>query len=375
MNFFNPVQIKNNPGDRSFLFEAVNNRKVLIICSKNTIKRFNSDIVLKGFFEMPNLFIENGFDNNPSMNDMSKIAKKYSNKKIDLIIGIGGGSAMDVAKISSVTIPALSNSIKISDLLVDSCLFNKFDAIDCIQVPTTAGTGSEVTPFATVWDYDKKIKKSLSNPIMFAKYAIVDSDFLKKVPLNVALSTGLDALNQALESLWNVNANEITRSLSVKSAVMSLNYLPFIDKLKGNKDVGINLAKASLFAGLSISHTRTAICHSISYPLTLKFGLPHGLACGFSMLEVYKFNSSYIEEDIFAIEQQLKGKKIPEIINKIYEKYGFYKLVRNYIKDFDYVLQLLPQMVTPGRADNNIRKFNNLELEKIIQSSCSRATI
>ena len=99
---------------------------------------------------------------------------------------------------------------------------------------------------------------------MFAKYAIVDSDFLKNVPLNVALSTGLDALNQALESLWNVNANEITRSLSIKSAVMSLKYLPFIEKLKDKKDVGI-MAKASLFAGLSISHTRTAICHSISY--------------------------------------------------------------------------------------------------------------
>jgi len=375
MNFFNPVHITNKPGARLALFEAVKNFKVLVICSEQMKKRISLDSLLKDFVSLPNLQYEHGFDSNPSLSDMSKIAEKYILKKIDLVLGIGGGSAMDVAKITSVTIPALSKEIHISELLDDDSLFNKFEALDCILVPTTAGTGSEVTPFATVWDYDQKIKKSLSQTSMFAKKAIVDSEFLSNLPLDVALSTGLDALNQALESLWNVNANEITRSLSVKAVVKSLNSFLFLDELKDNKSLAKNMATASLLAGLSISHTRTAICHSISYPLTLLFGIPHGLACGFSMLEVYNFNADHIKEDIAYIEQQLNGKKIPDILDSIYEKYDFEKLIKQYIKHSDEVLDLLPQMMTPGRADNNIRKFNQLEFENIVRNSCLRLSL
>jgi alcohol dehydrogenase len=375
MSFFNPVNITNKPGARSALLEVVQNLEVLVICSAQMLKRINLDNILNGFADLPNLQFEHGFDSNPSLTDMVEIAEKYSSKKIDLVVGIGGGSAMDVAKIASVAIPAMSNGIHLSRLLDDADLFTLFEAFDCMQVPTTAGTGSEVTPFATVWDYDLKIKKSLSHPSMFAKRAIIDSEFLYDIPINIALSTGLDALNQALESLWNVNATEITRHLSVRAVISSLNSLIFLEELNTNQTAAKNLATASLLAGLSISHTRTAICHSISYPLTLAFGLPHGLACGFSMLEVYNFNATHIKDDIITIEQQLNGNKVPDIIEAIYKKYDFYQLVRNHIQHTDSVLELLPQMVSPERADNNIRKFNQIELERIIRSSCLRARL
>ena len=372
MNFFNPVNIINKPGARLALVEIVKNAESLVICSEQTLNRLNLDSVLKSISSLPNLQFEHGFDSNPSLTDMSKIAEKYFSKKIDLVIGLGGGSAMDVAKILSVTIPAKSKGIHISELIEDSSLFERIEALECILVPTTAGTGSEVTPFATVWDYDQKIKKSLSHPTMFAKKAIVDSEFLSNLPLVVALSTGLDALNQALESLWNKNANETTRSFSVKAIVNSLRSLIFLDELKSNTNLAKNLATASLLAGLSISHTRTSICHSISYPLTLVFGIPHGLACGFSMLEVFTFNSSHIQDDIDNIERQLNGIKIPEIIDSVYKKYDFDKLVKQHVKYSDDILDLLPQMITPGRADNNIRKFNKSELENIVRNSCLR---
>ena len=372
MNFFNPVNITNKPGARLALVEIVKNVEVLVICSEQTLNRLNLDSVLKNFSSLPNLQFEHGFDSNPSLTDMSKIAEKYFSKKIDLVIGLGGGSSMDVAKILSVTIPAKSKGIHISELLEDSSLFERIEALECILVPTTAGTGSEVTPFATVWDYDQKIKKSLSHPTMFAKKAIVDSEFLSNLPLDVALSTGLDALNQAFESLWNINANETTRSFSVEAIVNSLRSLIFLDELKSNTNLAKNLATASLLAGLSISHTRTSICHSISYPLTLVFGIPHGLACGLTMLEVYTFNSSHIQEDIDNIESQLNGTKIPEIIDLVFKKYDFDKLVKQHVEYSDDILDLLPQMITPGRADNNIRKFDKLELENIVRNSCSR---
>ena len=111
------------------------------------------------------------------------------------------------------------------------------------------------------------------------------------------------------------------------------------------------------------------------YPLTLSLGIPHGFACGFSMLEVYDFNANHIKEDIVNIEQQLNGMKIPEILDSIFKKYDFEKLLKQYIKHSDNVLDLLPKMVTPGRADNNIRKFNQLELENIVRNSCLRLNL
>ena len=196
---------------------------------------------------------------------------------------------MDVAKISSVSIPALQNGIHINDLLNDPDILSEVQEIDCIQIPTTAGTGSEVTPFATVWDYEEQKKKSLSHSKLYAKKAFIDPDFLSETPLSVAVSTGLDALNQAFESLWNVNATEITRLLSRQAIVFSLEALPNISNAASNSDLRRNLSLASLFAGLAISQTRTSICHSISYPLTLKYGVEHGMACAFSMLEVLQY--------------------------------------------------------------------------------------
>ena len=178
MSFFNPVNITNKRGARSVLLEVAKNREVLVICSAQMLERINSDKVLRGFIDQSNIKFEHGFDSNPSLTDMAEIAEKYSTDKVDLILGIGGGSAMDVAKIASVTIPAMNKEIHLSELLDDASLFTRFESIDCIQFPTTAGTGSEVTPFATVWDYDHKRKKSLSHSSMFAKQAIVDSEFL-----------------------------------------------------------------------------------------------------------------------------------------------------------------------------------------------------
>ena len=93
------------------------------------------------------------------------------------------------------------------------------------------------------------------------------------------------------------------------------------------------------------------------------------------MLEVYDFNADHIKEDIVNIEQQLNGKKIPEILDSIFEKYNFEKLLKQYIKHSDNILELLPQMFTPGRADNNIRKFSQLELENIVRNSCLRLNL
>ena len=372
IKFYNPVSLIIGSGVRKKLADECLDKHVLIFCTASAFKRHRNDPYLNKVFTQSNIMFEHSFDSNPALIDVTNISRKYKDSSIDLILGLGGGSAMDVAKIASVSIPANKIGIDINELLGNSSCFLHFNKIDCIQVPTTAGTGSEVTPFATVWDYDNQQKKSLNHSSMFAKKAFIDPDFLSEIPLEISLSTGLDALNQAFESIWNINANEITRPFSVRSAELALKVLPQIDQISSNSELREKLAFASLFAGLAISQTRTSICHSISYPLTLKYGISHGMACAFSMLEVYKYNSAYIKDDIEKI--MFNTKQDPYVILKnIFKKYKLNSFFINALPDKATFTYSIEDFITAGRFENNIRKCNHADLINIITTSYETA--
>ena len=368
MNYFNPVKLEFGSLVRRKIAEECVGKTALIICSSTAYKRYSKDPELSALFSFSNVIFEHGFESNPSLTDIIKISNKYQDSSLDLIVGLGGGSSMDVAKIASVSIPAIKESINIHDLLKDSALFLRFKEIDCIQIPTTAGTGSEVTPFATVWDYESQQKKSLSHPLMYAKKSFIDPDFLSQIPTEVALSTGLDALNQAFESIWNVNANEFTRPLSRRAAVLSLQALPLISEDSNDPELRAKLSLASLFAGLAISQTRTSICHSISYPLTLKYGIEHGMACSFSMLEVFKYNSAFIKDDLELIKLELKHDPFM-VLESIFEQHGVNFYLAKSLPNKSTFFESIEDFITAGRFENNIRKCSRSDLIKIVTAS------
>ena len=372
MNYFNPVKLVFGSLVRRKITEECVGKSVLIICSSTAYNRFSKDPELRALFSFASVTFEHGFESNPSLTDIIEISNKYRDSSLDLIVGLGGGSAMDVAKIASVSIPAIKEGIHIDDLLKDSTLFSRFKEIDCIQVPTTAGTGSEVTPFATVWDYESQQKKSLSHPLMYAKKAFIDPDFLSQVPLEVAISTGLDALNQAFESIWNVNANEFTRPLSRRAAVLALQGLPVINEVPNDPALREKLSLASLFAGLAISQTRTSICHSISYPLTLKYGIEHGMACSFSVLEVFKYNSAFIKEDLESIEFELNLDPYM-VLESIIKQHGVNAYLVKSLPNKSIFSESIEDFITAGRFENNIRKCSRNDLIKIITASYDEA--
>lgn len=368
MNYFNPVRLVFGSLVRREIIKECIGKNVLVICSLTAYKRYIKDPELSTLFNLANVTFDHGFKSNPALTDLIEISTKYRNSSLDLIMGLGGGSAMDVAKIASVTIPAIKRGIHLDQLLEDSTLFSRFKEIDCIQVPTTAGTGSEVTPFATVWDYKSQHKKSLSHPTMYAKKAFIDPDFLSQVPPGVAISTGFDALNQAFESIWNVNANELTRPLARQAAVLSLKSLVIINESSTNSGLRRNLSLSSLFAGLAISQTRTSICHSISYPLTLKYGIDHGMACSFSMLEVFKYNSAFIKDDIEYI--QLNTSQDPYLaLEGIFKQHRIHYHLAKQIKGKSSFSDSIDEFITTGRFENNIRKCDRSDLIRIITDS------
>ena len=234
MEYFNPVAIHFGEGVRKEVVAECSGKRVLVICSAGTFKRFSGDSGLRGLFDCENVSFESGFGSNPSLRDVEQICCKYKKTTFDLIVGIGGGSAMDVAKILCLAIPAARMELSIDTLIDEPESHTNIQSVPCIQVPTTAGTGSEVTPFATIWDYKSGRKKSLSSSKIFASKVFLDPDFIASLPPRVALSTGLDALNQAFESIWNLNATDISRCFSRQSAVLLLRQLPNLSKLSSN---------------------------------------------------------------------------------------------------------------------------------------------
>lgn len=202
-----------------------------------------------------------------------------------LIVALGGGSVIDTAKVMA----AAGNDFAIVQNYIEGrSAAESLKHLPIIAVPTTAGTGSEVTSWATVWDTESKKKYSLAGPGLYPEHAILDPDLTLGVPKSLTVSTGLDALSHALESIWNVNANPVSANHAVFAAREIVDCLPELADDLANATLRSRMARASLFAGLAFSNTKTALAHSLSYYLTLHRGTVHGIACSFSLPAVMR---------------------------------------------------------------------------------------
>ncbi|ARU90646.1 iron-containing alcohol dehydrogenase PsrA [Pseudomonas sp. M30-35] len=198
------------------------------------------------------------------------------------VLAVGGGSVIDTAK--ALIVGTESGEFdELLALLASGKPFTPSRSKALIAAPTTAGTGSEVTPWATIWDSALQEKYSLHLPCTWPTAAIIDPDLMVTVPVGVTVSTGLDALSHALESIWNVNANPISDTFAISAIEDILDCLPRLQRNLTNRELRSRMALAALKAGLAFSNTKTALAHSISYQMTLRHGLPHGIACSFTL--------------------------------------------------------------------------------------------
>lgn len=200
----------------------------------------------------------------------------------DVIVAIGGGSAIDTAK--ALMVGTASGSFDdLVALLASGKPFVPAQLKSLIAVPTTAGTGSEVTPWATIWDRGAQKKYSLHLKETWPTAALIDPELMLSLPVSVTLQSGLDALSHALESIWNVNANPVSDTFAVAAVHEIFDTLPKLMARLGDVGLRGRMALAALKAGMAFSNTRTALAHSISYEMTLRYGLPHGIACSFPL--------------------------------------------------------------------------------------------
>ncbi len=370
-NYHMPVSVQFGVGVRAKLFESIVDQSCLIVSSARGRKQFENDSNLSEFLTLNRILWIDSVSPNPGIDELQTYIENIKDKKIDTVIGFGGGSCLDAAKIISLgLLPKLKN-YTLRELLDDPSLHESIKRLPLYTVPTTSGTGSEVTPFATIWDYKKKKKYSITSSESFPRVAYVDPELTLDIPIETTISTGLDAINQAAESVWNKSATPITLFYAFKALKLGLEALPRLLENESGIDARACMAESSLFAGLAISQTRTALCHSISYPLTAHFGVPHGLACAFTMPAVLRHNLKSKDPRFNDLELFLNQGKLTEVFDSLNEKLNVRSRVLAFISETESLFDLIPEMYTPDRADNNISKVNTDDIKSILRFSIS----
>lgn len=265
---------------------------------------------------------------NPSFETVKKGVEISRKEKVDIIVALGGGSPMDAAK----AIALLSTNSPPLEQYIGQDKVKK-SILSLIAIPTTAGTGSEVTKYAVLTDKEKAPphKEVIGDAYLFPKIAILDPELTLSLPSSITRDTGVDALSHAIEGFSSNHAQHLTDLLALKSINLIFRYLPEAMKNPHNLEARSYLLYASFLAGIVIAQTGTIIVHAMGYGLTSEFGIPHGKANGILLPWVYEFNLSANYSKFALLTRELE-EKTENLSEKEEAEKGVF-LLKNFLYD------------------------------------------
>jgi len=360
--------IKEREINRIFLVRGGNSYKNS--GAESFIEKLVGDIEIISFFD---------FDVNPNIADLRRGVNKfqYSQKvsSIDLIIAIGGGSVLDMAKLIS----AFASETNSFEEIIKNNSINSGEKTPLLAIPTTAGTGAEATHFAVV--YIGKDKYSVAAESILPEFVYLSSEFSTSANPYLTASTGLDAFSQAIESVWSVNSNEESMEYALRAIDLIWNSL---SKAVNNNDKISKLAmqEAAYLAGKAINITKTTAPHAISYTFTSYYGISHGHAVSLSLPFFFKYNYALSEADC----NDSRG--VNSVINRMNEVlnildcdiYSVEKLLINFYHSLNieinidkllsnYDMSLIVSNVNTERLLNNPRLLSEKSILEFLEES------
>lgn len=300
----------------------------------------------------------------------------------DVIIALGGGSAMDAGKIMWVLYEHpeadfLDMAMRFQDIRKRIYTFPKMgEKAYFVAVPTSSGTGSEVTPFAVITDEKTGTKYPLADYELLPNMAIIDADNMKDQPKGLTSASGIDALTHALEAYASVMATDYTDGLALKAMKLIFKYLPSAYE-NGGKDMKAReeMANASTLAGMAFANAFLGVCHSMAHKLGAFHHLPHGVANALLITEVMRYNANPVPPKMGTFPQYeyphtleryvecanfcgIVGKtdedtldKFIDAIEELKSKVGIKKTIKDYGVDEKYFLDTLDDMVEQAFDD------------------------
>ncbi len=353
--FHNPVRIMFGDGALDLLSDTVGDRACALITTEGMVRRGVVERVRTALDErLVGSFT--GVAPNPTVASCSEAHEALLGSEADVLIALGGGSSMDTAKaVAAQRAHDASTGWLARHLRGKEPLPDPFRPPAIVAVPTTAGTGSEVTMWGTIWDERTAGKHSISHPALYPEAALVDPSLTLSVPPAATVAAALDALSHAMEAIWNRAHNPVADAMAMRAIAVIPSALPRAlespDDLRSRTD----LASAALVAGLSISSTRTALAHSISYPLTAELGVPHGIACSMTLPELLVEVDAQRPDRSALVLDALDAPSIDDgaaSLSGLFATVGTAEVLRRHVPDVAALRQLRGGFIAPGRAEN-----------------------
>jgi len=266
-------------------------KKILLVTGKTSFLACGAERLLKPLLEGYKVEHFCDFANNPKIGDVYRGVELFRKNKPDVVIAVGGGSVIDMAK--------TMNFFGSNKLDPFTYISNKTGVVQkskpLIAVPTTAGSGSEATHFAVL--YADKIKYSVEHEHILPDVAIVDPALTMSLPASVTAWSGMDALSQAIESYWSIHSNEQSKAYASESMRLLIPNLP-VAVNRPTASARLAMAYAAHLSGKAINLTKTTAPHAISYPLTSYFGIVHGHAVALTLSPLLVYNFQVTQDDL-----------------------------------------------------------------------------
>lgn len=283
-------------------------KKAIVVTGKHSAKANGSLNDIVSVFEQENIeyCLFDKVNSNPDIDTVYEGAEFAKANNAEFVVAIGGGSPMDAAK----AIALLSAQNVEKDDLFSGKYENKI--LPMIFVPTTAGTGSEVTQYSILTNHKAKTKTTLSTSFMFPDVALLDERYMKNLSQKTTVNTAIDALTHLIESYLSVKANAVTKALSLEGIRMIASEFKNLAEFSLDDEARRKLLIASTFGGMVIAQTGTTAVHSMGYSLTYFKNIDHGRANGLLIAEFLKFVQDKMSSDVDEILKALNMEDLDE---------------------------------------------------------------
>ncbi len=378
-----PTRVRFGRGTRATLSAELAGRPCLVLTSAGGSARLAEDDLLGPALRELDALRLDAVDANPTVTALDALVAEARDRgwRDGTIVAIGGGSVLDAAKALAA---GLALDTGIGRVARSPALLDAVTVAPIVALPTTAGSGSEVTPVAVLWHRtpgggprttdDGPAKVSLSHRSLFPVLAIVDPALTDTLRAHQTLATGLDAFNQAAESIWNRHANALTLPLATRAMVLAWHALPALQREPGDRAARDAMAAASLLAGTALGQTRTVACHALSYPLTDRYGVTHGIACAFTMAAVAQHMLASDDGRLAALATELLGaaapaEALPGALGSFLERLGVAAHVRGALGSRAALLDLVGEVELPERGGNGLRDVDQAARRGILEAS------
>jgi alcohol dehydrogenase len=284
---------------------------------------------------------------NPDVTEVDACADVIRKEGIDFVVALGGGSSMDCAK-AAASIALTEDSIRKYHGTGEAM---PQEHLPIIAVPTTAGTGSEVTCVSVLTDHANQKKSPIVSDGFYPSYAIIDPELTYTMPPKVTAGTGIDVLAHALEGYWSKGHQPICDACAIHAAGLVFEYLYRAYENPTDEEAREKMCEASVIAGLAFTLPKTTSSHACSFPLTNLHHIPHGEACGLTLDYFARINKDVEGGRVQDLAKKLGFKDVDDMadaIHELKEKMG----LRNDLKDLDLTDEQVDDLVRISRHPN-----------------------